>query len=200
MLKGIAAHYVMRADDRVDAMARQRELLAELVGRCSRPRAGRAGPAVRRRLATRPPTTPARLRVVIDQVAASTDARVARHADLVRCRAAREAGSMTLTTRWSGCRSTPSGSATCPTGCATSASTTDDVPGERRRGRVLRARPTGSGPADGEVARDRLPKLRVVQTLTAGVDNIRRLRARGRHPLQRPRHPRHLDGRARARP
>ena len=31
VLKGIAAHYVMRADDRVALMARQRELLAELV-------------------------------------------------------------------------------------------------------------------------------------------------------------------------
>ena len=31
VLKGIAAHYVMRAEDRVDLMARQRELLAELV-------------------------------------------------------------------------------------------------------------------------------------------------------------------------
>jgi dGTPase len=33
VLKGIAAHYVMRADDRVEAMSRQRELLAELVVR-----------------------------------------------------------------------------------------------------------------------------------------------------------------------
>ena len=31
MLKGIAAHYVMRADDRVAAMLRQRELMTELV-------------------------------------------------------------------------------------------------------------------------------------------------------------------------
>ena len=31
VLKGIAAHYVMRADDRVSVMVRQRELLAELV-------------------------------------------------------------------------------------------------------------------------------------------------------------------------
>ena len=31
MLKGIAAHYVMRTDDRVALMVRQRELLAELV-------------------------------------------------------------------------------------------------------------------------------------------------------------------------
>jgi dGTPase len=31
VLKGIAAHYVMKADDRVRAMTRQRELLAELV-------------------------------------------------------------------------------------------------------------------------------------------------------------------------
>ena len=32
VLKGIAAHYVMQADDRVQAMVRQRELMADLVG------------------------------------------------------------------------------------------------------------------------------------------------------------------------
>ena len=31
MLKGIAAHYVMQAEDRVALMSRQREVLAELV-------------------------------------------------------------------------------------------------------------------------------------------------------------------------
>ena len=35
VLKGIAAHYVMRADDRVALMGRQRELLARLVERLS---------------------------------------------------------------------------------------------------------------------------------------------------------------------
>ena len=50
-------------------------------------------------------------------------------------------------------------------------------------------------PADGE-ALATLPKLQVVQTLTAGVEHIRRLRARGRAAVQRARHPRHLDRRA----
>ena len=51
VLKGIAAHYVMQADDRVAAMSRQRELLAALVGPAGAPGAERAGPPVRRRLA-----------------------------------------------------------------------------------------------------------------------------------------------------
>ena len=71
VLKGIAAHYVMQADDRVAAMERQRTLLAELV----------------ETLAERPQLDPAfredheaaaddagRLRAVIDQVASLTDA------------------------------------------------------------------------------------------------------------------------------
>jgi dGTPase len=73
ILKGIAAHYVMRADDRVRAMARQRELLAELVEVLAK-----TGPE--------PLEAPfaddwadadddaARHRVVIDQVASLTDA------------------------------------------------------------------------------------------------------------------------------
>jgi dGTPase len=73
ILKGIAAHYVMRADDRVRVMADQRELLAELVDALAdtapdhldAPFAGdwvAAGDDA------------ARLRVVIDQVASLTDA------------------------------------------------------------------------------------------------------------------------------
>jgi len=82
VLKGIAAHYVMQADDRVRAMAGQRELLADLVELLmkSAPEqldvpfaddwAAAAGDAARRR-------------VVIDQVASLTDASaVARHARL----------------------------------------------------------------------------------------------------------------------
>jgi dGTPase len=73
VLKGIAAHYVMQADDRVRAMARQRELLAELVEAVTS-----AGPSV----LDRPfaddwadaPDDAARLRVVVDQVASLTDA------------------------------------------------------------------------------------------------------------------------------
>ena len=73
VLKGIAAHYVMRADDRVAAMVRQRELLAELVAVL----ADRAPDALERPFADdwhAAPDDSARLRVVIDQVASLTDA------------------------------------------------------------------------------------------------------------------------------
>ena len=58
VLKGIAAHYVMQADDRVALMVRQRELLAELVAAlldrgAGRPRAGRSPTT-----GAPPPTTP----------------------------------------------------------------------------------------------------------------------------------------------
>jgi dGTPase len=82
VLKGIAAHYVMRTDDRVALMTRQRELLAELV----------AGLASRGPDALDPlfaddwraaSDDGARCRVVIDQVASLTDASaVDRHAAL----------------------------------------------------------------------------------------------------------------------
>ena len=73
VLKGIAAHYVMRADDRVALMRRQRSLLADLVDRLAakgpdgldRPFADDWATAV---------DDPARRRVVIDQVASLTDA------------------------------------------------------------------------------------------------------------------------------
>lgn len=82
VLKGIAAHYVMQADDRVALMERQRQLVAELVERLWD--RGRDGldpvfvadwdDAV---------DDAARRRVVIDQVASLTDASaVARHAAL----------------------------------------------------------------------------------------------------------------------
>jgi dGTPase len=73
VLKGIAAHYVMRADDRVATMVRQRELLAELVALL----AHRGPDALERPFAddwAAAPDDPARLRVVIDQVASLTDA------------------------------------------------------------------------------------------------------------------------------
>jgi dGTPase len=73
VLKGIAAHYVMRADDRVRAMARQREQLAELVEALDR-----TGPD---QLETafaddwsQAADDAGRRRVVIDQVASLTDA------------------------------------------------------------------------------------------------------------------------------
>ena len=81
VLKGIAAHYVMQADDRVAAMERQRELLAELVTSLSdRPA---IDPAY---LADHDAATDdtGRLRAVIDQVASLTDASaVAWHTRLV---------------------------------------------------------------------------------------------------------------------
>ncbi|MFL6003581.1 MAG: deoxyguanosinetriphosphate triphosphohydrolase [Nocardioides sp.] len=82
VLKGVAAHYVMRADDRVALMTRQRELLAELVSRL----ASRGPEALDPLFADdwhAAPDDGARCRVVIDQVASLTDASaVARHAAL----------------------------------------------------------------------------------------------------------------------
>jgi len=74
VLKGIAAHYVMQADDRIILMARQRELLAELVTVLL----DRGGEALDRQYAedwAAAADDTARLRVVIDQVASLTDAR-----------------------------------------------------------------------------------------------------------------------------
>jgi dGTPase len=83
VLKGIAAHYVMQADDRVTAMEHQRELLAELVGVL----VDRGPDALDRPFADdweAAPDDAARLRVVIDQVASLTDASaVSRHRRLV---------------------------------------------------------------------------------------------------------------------
>jgi len=73
VLKGIAAHYVMLADDRVAAMSRQRELLAELVAVL----ADRGPDSLERPFAddwAAATGDAARLRVVIDQVASLTDA------------------------------------------------------------------------------------------------------------------------------
>ncbi|WP_395692881.1 deoxyguanosinetriphosphate triphosphohydrolase [Nocardioides sp.] len=82
VLKGIAAHYVMRADDRVALMERQRELLAELVAVLVE----RGPDALERPFAddwAAAPDDAARLRVVVDQVASLTDgSAVARHAAL----------------------------------------------------------------------------------------------------------------------
>jgi dGTPase len=76
ILKGIAAHYVMQADDRVRAMARQRELLAELVDAL----VAAAPSALERPFAEdweAAEDDAARRRVLIDQVAALTDASAA---------------------------------------------------------------------------------------------------------------------------
>ncbi len=73
VLKGIAAHYVMQADDRVAEMSRQRELLAELVDVLL----DRAPDVLERAFAddwAAAPDDAARRRAVVDQVASLTDA------------------------------------------------------------------------------------------------------------------------------
>jgi dGTPase len=83
VLKGIAAHYVMQAEDRVRTLARQRELLAELVAALVKT----APVGLERSFAddwAEASDDRARLRVVIDQVASLTDASaVAWHRRLV---------------------------------------------------------------------------------------------------------------------
>ena len=73
VLKGIAAHYVMQAEDRLSAMIRQRELMSELVHALL----DRAPEALDRQFAddwADAADDAGRLRVVIDQVASLTDA------------------------------------------------------------------------------------------------------------------------------
>ncbi|HEX5088122.1 MAG TPA: deoxyguanosinetriphosphate triphosphohydrolase [Nocardioides sp.] len=73
VLKGIASHYVMQADDRVALMTRQRDLVSELVEALVR----HAPASLERAFADdweAAPDDPARLRAVIDQVASLTDA------------------------------------------------------------------------------------------------------------------------------
>jgi dGTPase len=73
IFKGIAAHYVMRADDRVRAMAQQREQLAELVEILAKTGADHLDAPFADDWAEAPDDA-ARRRVVIDQVASLTDA------------------------------------------------------------------------------------------------------------------------------
>ena len=73
VLKGVAAHFVMRADDRVAILARQQELVTELVT-ALRERGPDALMPVFRSDFEVAETDPARLRVVVDQVASLTDA------------------------------------------------------------------------------------------------------------------------------
>jgi dGTPase len=84
VLKGVAAHYVMQADDRLATLERQRQLVAELVAVL----ADRGPDALDRPFADdwRAASDDAgRLRVVVDQVASLTDASaVAWHARLCR--------------------------------------------------------------------------------------------------------------------
>jgi len=71
VLKGVAAHYVMRRDDRVALLARQREQLAELVERLAQ-RPDVLEPLFAERYAAAGDDS-ARRRVVVDQVASLTD-------------------------------------------------------------------------------------------------------------------------------
>jgi dGTPase len=84
LLKGVAAHYVMRAEDRVAVMERQREVVAELVERLVR----RAPESLDRPYAddwAAAPDDAGRLRAVIDQVASLTDASaLTRHQEVTR--------------------------------------------------------------------------------------------------------------------
>ena len=73
MLKGIAAHYVMRADDRVALMERQRTLLAELFEVLAKRGSDALDPALRADY-EEASDEPARTRVLLDQVASLTDA------------------------------------------------------------------------------------------------------------------------------
>ncbi len=83
ILKGIAAHYVMQADDRVRAMTGQRELLAELVGALIKAAPDHLDAPFADDWADADDDG-ARRRVVIDQVASLTDTSAAAwHARLV---------------------------------------------------------------------------------------------------------------------
>ncbi|HET7689756.1 MAG TPA: deoxyguanosinetriphosphate triphosphohydrolase [Nocardioidaceae bacterium] len=71
-LKGVAAHFVMRAEDRRGVLARQQELLAELVSMLRLRGPEVLEPAFRTDFAEAA-TDAARLRVIVDQVASLTD-------------------------------------------------------------------------------------------------------------------------------
>ncbi|MDT9595249.1 deoxyguanosinetriphosphate triphosphohydrolase [Nocardioides zeae] len=73
VLKGVAAHLVMRADDRIALMERQRQLLAELVAELTRRGPDGLDPSFAEDWSAAGDDA-ARLRVVVDQVASLTDA------------------------------------------------------------------------------------------------------------------------------
>jgi dGTPase len=72
-LKGVAAHYVMRAEDRVVVLERQREVVTELVSLLRLRGPAELMPAFRADFEAAD-SDAARLRVVVDQVASLTDA------------------------------------------------------------------------------------------------------------------------------
>jgi len=79
VLKGVAAHIVMKSDDRVTLLARQRGLLGELVEAMAKQTPESLDPAFRADFAAAADEA-ARLRVVVDQVASLTDpSAVGRH-------------------------------------------------------------------------------------------------------------------------
>ena len=87
MLKGIAAHYVMRAQDRLDLMERQRTVLHELFEAIWKQGSEALDPALRQDF-DEAADDAARTRVVLDQIASLTDASaITRHAYLVPDRA-----------------------------------------------------------------------------------------------------------------
>jgi len=84
VLKGVAAYYVMGAQDRIDLMVRQRELIAELVGALLDRGEDALEPSLRGDWRAAGDDA-ARLRVVVDQVASLTDiTAVSWHARLCR--------------------------------------------------------------------------------------------------------------------
>jgi dGTPase len=83
-LKGVAAHYVMRAEDRVGLLQRQQEVVSDLVRVIAEHGAAALEPAFRDDLA-RAGSDAEAMRVVVDQVASLTDASaLAWHDRLVR--------------------------------------------------------------------------------------------------------------------
>jgi dGTPase len=72
VLKGVAAHYVMRAEERVAVLRRQREVVTELVSLLLRRGPEALMPALRADFEAAA-SDAARLRVVVDQVASLTD-------------------------------------------------------------------------------------------------------------------------------
>jgi dGTPase len=84
VLKAVAAHYVMQAEGRVELMARQRDLLAELYDAVTAGAPGTLDPQFRADFEAAG-SDAARARVVVDQVASLTDASaVGWHARLCR--------------------------------------------------------------------------------------------------------------------
>ena len=72
VLKGIAAHYVMRADDRLPVLERQLEVVSELVAQLRLRGPGELQPAYQLDF-EHAPDDASRLRVIVDQVASLTD-------------------------------------------------------------------------------------------------------------------------------